>query len=133
VRWLNAKRTDRRRSRHEPDEPADQGEEETTMSMTDRPTRGPARRGPYVIVGVLIAIGIVVPLLVPTYASATPTFIGLPFFYWYQMLWVLIDTALLAICFAIISREDRRRRAAVHGGSGRGAAGERPAARGAGR
>jgi uncharacterized membrane protein len=63
-----------------------------------------------VIVGVLIAIGIVVPLLVPTYATATPTFLGLPFFYWYQMLWVLIDTALLAICYAIIVREDRRRR-----------------------
>ena len=85
------------------------------MSTTDRPTRGPARRGPYVIVGVLLAIGIVVPLLVPTYASATPTFIGLPFFYWYQMLWVLIDTALLAICYAIIVREDRRRRQDIRG------------------
>ncbi len=94
------------------------------MSTTDRPTRGPARPGPYVIVGVLIAIGIVVPLLVPTYATAEPSFIGLPFFYWYQMLWVLIDTVLLAICYQIIKREDRRRREAV--GSG---AGERPAAR----
>jgi hypothetical protein len=53
----------------------------------------------------------------------------MPFFYWYQMLWVLIDTALLAVCYAIITREDRRRRAAVdHGGEG-----ERAAARGAGR
>ena len=98
------------------------------MSTTDRPTRGPARRGPYAIVGVLLAIGIAVPLIVPTYASATPAFIGLPFFYWYQMLWVLIDTALLAICFAIITREDRRRRAAL-GGDGRTGDGERPAAR----
>jgi hypothetical protein len=98
------------------------------MSNTDRPTRGPARPGPYAIVGVLIAIGIVVPLLVPTYASATPSFIGLPFFYWYQMLWVLIDTALLAVCYQIIKREDRRRREAVGN-----QAGERPAARRAGR
>jgi hypothetical protein len=89
------------------------------MSTTDRPTRGPARLGPYAIVGVLLVIGIVVPLLVPTYATATPAFIGIPFFYWYQMLWVLIDTALLAICYAIIRREDQRRRDAVssEGGS----------------
>jgi uncharacterized membrane protein len=77
-----------------------------------------------VIVGVLIAVGIIVPLLVPTYASATPTFLGLPFFYWYQMLWVLIDTALLAICYAIIVREDRRRRQDL-----RGTGTDRPAAR----
>jgi hypothetical protein len=114
------------------DEAPDQGGEETTMSTTDRPTRGPARRGPYAIVGVLLAIGIVVPLLIPTYARATPAVIGLPFFYWYQMLWVLIDTALLAVCFAIISREDRRRRQDLGGlsGDGTGRTGdERPAAR----
>jgi uncharacterized BrkB/YihY/UPF0761 family membrane protein len=95
------------------------------MSTTDRPTRGPARPGPYAIVGVLLVIGIVVPLLVPTYATARPEFIGVPFFYWYQMLWVLIDTALLAICYAIIRREDQRRRDAVSGGGGS----DRPAAR----
>src|SRR3954453_1220365 len=98
------------------------------MSRTDRPTRGPARPGPYTIVGVLLAIGIVVPLLVPTYATATPDFLGVPFFYWYQMLWVLIDTALLAICYAIIKREDQRRRDAL-GDAGRGRAAARRAER----
>jgi hypothetical protein len=66
-----------------------------------------------VVVGVLLAIGIIAPLLVPTYASATPALLGIPFFYWYQMLWVLLDTVLLAICYVIIRAEDRRRRAAV--------------------
>ncbi|MDH2444486.1 DUF3311 domain-containing protein [Amnibacterium sp. CER49] len=79
----------------------------------DRPTRGPARPLPYVIVGVLLAIGIIAPLLVPTYARTDPTLAGIPFFYWYQMLWVLLDTGLLAICYFIIRAEDRRRRAAV--------------------
>ena len=83
------------------------------MPVDDAPTRGPARPGPYAVVGVLLAIGIVLPLVVPLYASTEPTLIGLPFFYWYQMLWVLIEAALLAICFAIMQREDRRRRAAV--------------------
>jgi hypothetical protein len=66
-----------------------------------------------VVVGVLLLIGIAVPLMVPIYAKAEPSLFGLPFFYWYQMLWVFIDAALLWICFAIVRREDRRRRAAV--------------------
>ena len=102
----------------------------TTESSPDIPTRGPARPAPYVISAVLLAIAIIVPLIVPLYAKASPSFIGMPFFYWYQMLWVLIDTALLAICYQIIKREDRRRREDVRGtGIGTGparAAGKRP-------
>jgi hypothetical protein len=85
------------------------------MSTPEIPTRGPAKPGPYVISGVLILIGIVFPLLVPIYARQSPALFGLPFFYWYQMLWVLIDAFLLWICYGIITREDRRRRAAVRG------------------
>ena len=72
---------------------------------------------PYVISGVLIAIAIaiVLPLVVPIYARSEPALAGIPFFYWFQMLWVLIDSALLWICYLLIVREDRRRRAAVRG------------------
>jgi uncharacterized BrkB/YihY/UPF0761 family membrane protein len=77
------------------------------------PTRAPGRPGPYIVVGVLLVIGIALPLIVPIYARAEPTLIGLPFFYWYQMLWVVIDAILLWICYAIVRREDRRRREAV--------------------
>jgi hypothetical protein len=83
------------------------------MPGDDLPTRGPARPTPYVVVGVLLALGIVLPLIVPVYAHAEPTLIGLPFFYWYQMLWVVLEAVLLAISYEIIKREDRRRRAAV--------------------
>jgi uncharacterized BrkB/YihY/UPF0761 family membrane protein len=79
----------------------------------DPPTRAPGRTGPYLAVGVLLAIGIVFPLIVPIYAHADPPLIGLPFFYWYQMLWVLVEALLLWACFAIVRREDRRRRDAV--------------------
>jgi hypothetical protein len=85
------------------------------MSSPEIPTRGPGRPLPYVISGILIAIAIVVPLIVPIYARSEPTLAGIPFFYWYQMLWVLIDAGLLWICYGLISREDRRRRAAVRG------------------
>jgi hypothetical protein len=83
------------------------------MSTPEIPTRGPARPGPYVISGILIAIGIVMPLLVPLYARQEPALFGMPFFYWYQMLWVLIDALLLWVCYVVLVREDRRRRDAV--------------------
>jgi membrane protein implicated in regulation of membrane protease activity len=88
--------------------------------MSDEPaTRGPARRGPYIAVGVILALGILLPLIVPIYAHAEPALAGLPFFYWYQMLWVLIEAVLLLICYRIIRREDRRRRDAVRSESRR--------------
>ncbi|MDQ2741569.1 MAG: DUF3311 domain-containing protein [Chloroflexota bacterium] len=82
----------------------------STQLPPDVPTRGPAKPGPYVISAVLLAIAIIFPLLVPTYARSTPRLGGLPFFYWYQMLWVPIDAALIGVCYALMSREDRRRR-----------------------
>lgn len=85
------------------------------MSQPVAPTRGPARVGPYLVSGLLIAIAIVLPLIVPIYAREEPSLAGIPFFYWYQMLWVFIDAGLLLIVYFIITREDRRRRAEVSG------------------
>ncbi|HEY5223542.1 MAG TPA: DUF3311 domain-containing protein [Microbacteriaceae bacterium] len=102
------------------------------MSTHETPTRGPARPGPYVISGILVAIGIVFPLVVPIYARSEPALFGIPFFYWYQMLWVLVDAGLLWIAYAIMTKEDRRRRAAVRppgGGSAANASGSHEDAR----
>ena len=90
-----------------------QFDKETMMSSPDIPTRGPARPGPYVASTTLIAIAIIVPLIVPLYAFAEPSLWGIPFFYWYQLLWVFIASGLLAIAYLIIRKEDRRRRDAV--------------------
>ncbi len=41
-----------------------------------------------------------VGLLIPTiYNSADPEFIGLPFFYWYQLAWVPISVAVTALVY----------------------------------
>jgi hypothetical protein len=85
------------------------------VSAPDIPTRGPARVAPYLIAGILIAIAIVMPLLVPMYARAKPALWGMPFFYWYQLLWVFIAAGLLGVAYVIMRKEDRRRRAAIHG------------------
>jgi hypothetical protein len=60
---------------------------------------------------VILLVGIVVPLLVSTYASAEPRLFGFPFFYWYQLLWVFIAAGLCLTCYLLLKRErDRFRR-----------------------
>jgi len=42
----------------------------------------------------------------PFYNKAEPSWLGIPFFYWYQMLWVIIAAILTAIVyFATADRE----------------------------
>ncbi len=61
---------------------------------------------------VVIALCLVAPfvamLWVGSYAKIDPTFIGIPFFYWYQMLWVLISTALTMIAYKLWQRDHAR-------------------------
>jgi hypothetical protein len=38
-------------------------------------------------------------LWVPFYNSSEPTFLGFPFFYWYQFLWVPVTSILIFIVY----------------------------------
>jgi hypothetical protein len=38
-------------------------------------------------------------LWVPFYSGADPSFQGIPYFYWYQFLWILISAILTAIVY----------------------------------
>ena len=38
-------------------------------------------------------------LWVPFYNSVEPTWAGVPFFYWYQLLWILIGAVLNAVVY----------------------------------
>jgi CBS domain containing-hemolysin-like protein len=69
-------------------------------------------RGLWVVVGVLLAVGIVMPLLVNTYDSETPTLWGFPFYYWYQFLLIPIVSVLTFIAFKISETATDRDRAA---------------------
>ena len=46
----------------------------------------------------------------PLYAHLTPRIFGIPFFYWYQLLWVLITPVLTYAAYAIIKRSRATRR-----------------------
>jgi hypothetical protein len=54
-------------------------------------------------------------LWVSSYARTGPELGGVPFFYWYQLLWVPVSAALTVTAYLLVRREDRLRRAAKGG------------------
>ncbi|MFF5634324.1 DUF3311 domain-containing protein [Streptomyces sp. NPDC012825] len=76
------------------------------VTQGKQPTITPAR--------VVIALCLVAPfaamLWVGSYAKVEPLFAGIPFFYWYQMLWVLVSTALTMIAYKLWQRDQRSRK-----------------------
>jgi hypothetical protein len=89
--------------------------------MADRPSPRPSDPpgpGRLIAAGVALSIAIVVPLLVWTYARSTPELGGIPFFFWYQFLLVVVSVLLTTIAFRLVASHDRDRRAAQ--GLGRG-------------
>jgi hypothetical protein len=96
----------------------------------DTPTRAPARPLPYVIAGILLAAAIVLPLIPQLYSHDAPRWGGMPFFYWYQLLWVPISAALSGVSYWLVTAEDRRRRVAARASGAPGAGGGRAASSG---
>jgi uncharacterized membrane protein len=66
--------------------------------------------GAWALVAVLLAIGIVVPLLVFLYDAATPTLWGFPFFYWFQFAMIPVVSLLTFAAFRISESATRRDR-----------------------
>ncbi|MER5544470.1 DUF3311 domain-containing protein [Streptomyces sp. NPDC001118] len=85
--------------------------------MSDTPeVRPPIVTPVRVIIALCLGAPFVALLWVGSYAKTDPAFIGIPFFYWYQMLWVLISTALTVTAYKLWQR-DQRGRAAQKGGA----------------
>jgi hypothetical protein len=61
------------------------------------------RRGWYFLL-ILPFVGTLVP---PLYNHARPALAGLPFFYWYQLAWVVVTPVLLGIVVAFTGERDR--------------------------
>jgi Protein of unknown function (DUF3311) len=47
----------------------------------------------------LLLVSFIAILWVPSYAGATPEIFGIPFFYWYQFLWILISAIITAAVY----------------------------------
>jgi hypothetical protein len=52
----------------------------------------------------LFLIQFVAVLWPPFYNKAAPSFAGLPFFYWYQLLWVAISAVLTAVIYFAVKK-----------------------------
>jgi hypothetical protein len=76
------------------------------------PERTPPGKGPLIGAGVALAIAIVVPLLVWTFAKADPELWGIPFFFWYQFLLVIVSVVLTSIAYRLVIGHERQRRLA---------------------
>ncbi|EQD77541.1 integral membrane protein [mine drainage metagenome] len=53
---------------------------------------------------VFLLIPFVVYLSVPSYNMVDPKFYGLPFFYWYQTLWLVLSGILFGLAAWLINR-----------------------------
>ncbi|OON81233.1 DUF3311 domain-containing protein [Streptomyces tsukubensis] len=80
-------------------------------SGPQRPVVTPVR----VVIGLCLVAPFVAMLWVSSYAKVDPAFIGIPFFYWYQMLWVFISSALTMTAYKLWQRDQRTRGAAREG------------------
>lgn len=60
------------------------------------------RRGRYA----LLLLPFIGTLSVPAYNHARPALFGMPFFYWYQLAWVLVTALLLGLFVALTHERD---------------------------
>ncbi|MEU6979899.1 MULTISPECIES: DUF3311 domain-containing protein [unclassified Streptomyces] len=63
-----------------------------------------------VVIALCLLAPFVAMLWVSSYAKVDPTFIGIPFFYWYQMLWVVVSTGLTMLAYQLWKRDQRARK-----------------------
>jgi Protein of unknown function (DUF3311). len=86
---------------------------ETQAPPGHLPIVTPAR----VIAGLCLLTPFIGTLWVSSYAKAEPDLGGVPFFYWYQLMWVPIS-AILTITAYLLVRKDERNRKALKAGDG---------------
>ena len=58
----------------------------------------PQRRGRSWLL-LLLLIPFIAMLWPPFYNFNNPTFIGIPFFYWFQLLWIIITAIIMAVVY----------------------------------
>ena len=64
-----------------------------------------------VIIALCLGAPFVAMLWVGSYDRIDPAIIGIPFFYWYQLLWVLLCAPLMAVAYRLSRRDQRAREA----------------------
>ena len=75
------------------------------------PTGSSGKRGLLVAALIVLAIPIVLPLLVGTYAREEPRLAGIPFFFWYQFALIPVSAVLTFVAYrlVLVVEKDRHR------------------------
>jgi putative exporter of polyketide antibiotics len=78
----------------------------------------PQRQSPVVrvVVAILLISPFVAYLAVPSYAKVKPRLAGFPFFYWWQLLWVIITAVFIGIAYLLTRRRPESATPADQGG-----------------
>jgi hypothetical protein len=71
------------------------------MSMSSRPS-GPAHRWSWV--RVLLLLPFVALFWVPSYNTVAPAAFGVPFFYWYQLAWIIVSSLIIGLVYLVEHR-----------------------------
>ncbi len=68
---------------------------------------GKTRKRGFHPVYLLLAIPFVAMLWVPSYNRVDPQLAGIPFFYWYQMLWIVLGAVVILPVYLFERRRDK--------------------------
>ncbi|MDH6141657.1 MULTISPECIES: DUF3311 domain-containing protein [Kitasatospora] len=73
------------------------------------PVVTPAR----VLAGIALAVPVVALLWVSSYSRMTPALGGVPFFYWYQILWIPVSALFTGSAYLLLNHDAKQRKAAT--------------------
>ena len=68
---------------------------------------GPVRRRRFRLLHLLLLLPFVAILWVPSYNRLDPELAGIPFFYWYQLLWILLGALILLPVYLVEERDSK--------------------------
>jgi hypothetical protein len=80
------------------------------MSENELSTRGPVVTPARLIAAVCVIVPFVAVLWVPIFDKDKPEVAGFPFFFWWQLLWVAVTAALMALAYVVVRREELARK-----------------------
>ena len=85
--------------------------------MENAPDPGSPRppTGLVVTIAALLAAPVVALMWVSSYAKEEPRLFGVPFFYWYQFVWVFLCAITTSTAYRLLMGFERRRRAHAAG------------------
>jgi hypothetical protein len=84
-----------------------------TAARSSVPARLPVVTPTRIACAVLLGAPFVALLWVGSYARLGPALLGIPFFYWYQLAWVVLSAVFTGGAYLLIRREERARSAAT--------------------